>query len=257
VKMPHIESIQNKLSSKWKDTQIVLFETIDSTNSEAKRRLRKLVSGKTLLIAKTQTGGRGRLGRSFYSPKESGIYMTLVYSTTKPLAQVVSITSAAAVAVMEAIKETTGKQTVIKWVNDLYYQKKKICGILAETMPDSLQNNCTYVILGIGINLNTEEFPSELESIAGSLQSDCDPNQLIANITNKIFDFSENQQEYAYMDRYRSASMVLGKQVICAQGDKTFLGTAADITDNGALVVLLQDGNEILLDSGEVTLRMI
>lgn len=257
-----VETYKSKhISDKLKahgSISVAVLESVDSTNSYAKREILSSRMDKTLLIlANAQTGGRGRMGRSFYSPPESGIYMTLCYRTNAPLCDIVSITSSSAVAVMRAIKKHTGIQTGIKWVNDLYYNGKKVCGILAEAVPDRENKEYTYVIVGIGINLYKGNFPPELCDIAGALDADCSKNDLVADIADQLLSFAEAPHDRSFMDEYRKNSIVIGREVKCAKGNMTVTGKAILVTDSGALVVLQKDMSEIIIDSGEVSLRFI
>ena len=237
---------------------ITVLDSVDSTNSYAKREVLQGSADKTtLILANTQTGGRGRLGRSFYSPCESGVYMTLCYRTNVPLSGAVSITSSAAVAVMRSIKKYTGIQTGIKWVNDLYHNGKKICGILTEAVPCTDDRRYTYIIVGIGINLYAADFPDELSEIAGTLNATCSKNDLVADIADQLLSFALIPDDYGFMEEYRQNSIVIGKEVKCIKGNECFEGRAISVTDNGALVVMRNGTEKIVLDSGEVSLRFI
>ncbi len=239
------------------DYEIIRFNSIDSTNTEAKRQIRAGRRNATLYIAKTQTDGRGRLGRSFYSDSQTGVYMTLCCYTEKPIADAVGITCAASVVVRNAILQITGRATDIKWVNDLYYKGKKVCGILCEAIPCPEGKGGHFVIVGIGINLRKSRFPDELLDIAGSLESDCDANALIFEIADGVLHHAKNPDDRSYMRDYRDHSMVLHKSVRAVRGEEVILGTVLDITDSGALIIATDRQERILLDSGEVTLRVI
>ena len=127
--------IRGRLSELGAQADVVCFSTIDSTNTEARRRAQEL-SGPLLLAAETQTAGRGRQGHSFYSPKGSGLYMTIALPIRLPLKDAALATQAMAVAALNAVRETGGPRLGIKWVNDLYYQGKKAAGILTEAISD-------------------------------------------------------------------------------------------------------------------------
>ncbi len=236
--------------------QMICFDSIDSTNAEAKRRILSGHYATSLYVAKTQTSGKGRLGRSFFSASDKGIYMTLAYYTDTALQDAVSITCAASVAVRNALLFHTGKSCDIKWVNDLYYKGKKVCGILCEAMPASDQTG-HFIIVGIGINLSTEDFPAELSEIAGSLGTDCDKSLLIRDIANSLLHYAKNPDDRSYMHNYREYSMVLEKKVRATRGEEVMFGTVTEITDNGALVLVTDKGKKVRLDSGEVSLRVI
>ena len=239
------------------DCEIVRYDSIDSTNTEATRQILQGRRNTALYIAKTQTNGRGRLGRSFYCDSRTGVYMTLCYYTEKAITDALGITCAASVVVRNAILRHTRKETEIKWVNDLYYHGKKVCGILCEAMPCPEGKGGYFVIVGVGINLKKCRFPDEIADIAGSLESDCNADALIFEIADSILYHAKNPDDHSYMRDYRDHSMVLQKSVRATRGDTVILGTVTDITDSGALVVQTDDRHTIILDSGEVTLRVI
>ena len=235
------------------DLEVLVFDTIDSTNLEAKRRIQKGDTITSLLLTRHQSAGKGRLGREFYSPKDNGVYMSIVYPVMGNLLDAVAVTSVAAVCVMQAILKCTGKKTEIKWVNDLYYKNKKVCGILTEAV--TAADGKRYIIVGIGINLYDFAFEGELCEIAASLKAECDASDLVLHITKKILSFAQTNDRKEYMREYRENSMVLGKTVTCIRGDVKFSAIAEEITDNGWLLVRDADGNVHTLDSGEVSLR--
>ena len=222
-----------------------VFDEIDSTNTEAKRMVLDGFSGDALLVAHSQTAGRGRMGRSFYSPTGTGAYFSILHPLNTSLCDAVAITSAAAVAVMRAIRQQTGIQTQIKWVNDLYYHQKKVCGILTEA---TSVGSSTSVIVGIGINLDTADFPEDLQGIAGSLNAQTDATGLIAEIYRQISAFFENPSDREWLDDYRAHSCVLGKQVVWKDADSTYTGVAESIDGDGELV---------RLHTGEISLRTV
>ena len=152
-----------------REIKIIEYGIIDSTNLQARR----LIEGAwgeeiqpTVLLAEGQTAGRGRLGRSFYSPTDTGLYTSLIIESPSSLDKLLSLTALAAVAASEAIEAAFGINVGIKWVNDLYYNERKIAGILAESC---ISGTKRYIILGIGINLSTESFPDDILLKAGSL----------------------------------------------------------------------------------------
>ncbi len=234
------------------------FLCVDSTNTLA----RTLVSSgelavPALVLSDSQRGGRGRMGRSFYSPEGTGIYMTLVLDITEEsLASAVKITTAASVAVSRAILSVTGKNVGIKWVNDLYLNNKKICGILAESF---FTDGRRYAAVGVGINLSTYVFPSELEGIAGSIGEDGEVRrELTASVCREIYDIYEDikQGDTRYMEEYRSRSTVLGKQVDFVIDGIKYSGEALSVDDSGGLLVQSDDGEQRVLCSGEISLRI-
>lgn len=239
------------------DYEVLRFESIDSTNTEAKRQVKAGRRNTALYIADTQTNGRGRLGRSFYCDSGTGVYMSVCYYTENAIADALGITCAASVVVRNAILHNTGKATDVKWVNDLYYKGKKVCGILCEAMPCPEGRGGHFVIVGIGINVRKSRFPDELSDIAGSLDSECDTDVLIIEIADGILHYAKNPDDRSYMRDYRDHSMVLHKSVRCQRGDECIVGTVLDITDSGALILQTEDQGTVLIDSGEVSLRVI
>ncbi len=173
-----VKRIQELLS----DIEVLCYPEIDSTNTEAKRLVKSGKKPPFLILAETQSAGRGRLGRSFYSPSNTGIYMSLVLSESLD-SDSADITSAAAVAVCKAAESLSGKSLGIKPVNDIYLDKKKICGILCESVYDGTP--ASPVIIGVGMNVSTTLFPEDLPS-AGSLNCDASREELICEITKEL-----------------------------------------------------------------------
>ncbi len=232
--------------------QVFVFEEIDSTNSEAVRKLNEGISTPALFVAERQTAGRGRRGRSFYSDG-GGLYMTLAVNCSAENS--VGLTTLAAVAVAEAIENLTGISAKIKWVNDIYVRDKKVCGILCESVTDKQSGEMYAAIIGIGINLNVKEFPNELDGIAGNLGcNQLSKNLLAAHITNRILELIESDEEY--ISSYKQKSLVLGKEIFYIKNDVQYDAVAADITENGGLIVKNADGSTETLTSGEITLRI-
>ncbi len=245
-----------------------VFDTIDSTNNYAKEAIG--ISSPALIVANRQTGGRGRLGRSFYSPAAKGIYMSIVIKPDFGIDKVLLITPLAAVAVCKALEEITGLKPQIKWVNDIYLDDKKVCGILTEAQNDT-SGIIDKIIVGIGLNCFEQEFPCEIKDratyINGSLK-DFDRNTLIATITNNFFELLENFDKTSLLDDYKSRSLLLGKNILVygthqnalpENGGQGIRAKALDIDENGGLVVEYLDGplksQRESITSGEVTIR--
>ena len=240
--------------------EVEVFEIIDSTNAEAKRIAPKLfeknILTPRLLVAKSQTSGRGRMGRSFLSRADRGIFMTLLYFTDKPLADSVSVTTAAAVIVALEIEKVTGEAMQIKWVNDIYNSRGKVCGILAETLP--VGPDTVAVAVGIGINIGEDDFPEELRDIASSIGDIGDrKEELAAGIAEKLLEHSKNPDERGYMTEYRKRVMYLGERVdLLKNGEKYASGIVSGVDDDGGLLLIPDGGNEtITISSGEISVR--
>jgi BirA family biotin operon repressor/biotin-[acetyl-CoA-carboxylase] ligase len=235
-------------------TRLIEYEELDSTNDEAKRLVRAGTSELygTVITARRQTAGRGRKGRGFLSPGSGGtqpgsIYASFILEPPENLAEQF-ITALAAVAVCEAIEETTSYEPGIKWINDVLVDGKKICGILAESIPGA-------VILGIGVNINLkiDDLPQELTDTVGSLKMDekerqCFFNALVGNVFRCV--------PGSPMDAYRKRSILTGQNIIIIQGENKRPAKALGVADDGALIVEYEDGSVCELRTGEITVRV-
>ncbi len=230
-----------------------LLDSIDSTNAEARRHALSGGSVPTVILADRQTAGRGRMGRSFYSPRDTGLYLSLLLEAKKEPADSVLLTTAAAVAVARAVARVTGISLGIKWVNDLYLGGKKVCGILAESFSVGAER---YVILGVGINLSTEKFPEELESIAGSLgvSKACKP-ALATELARELLALYDRLHPEDFMEEYRTRSVILGRDIYYTENGVSRRGFAESVDDRGRLQIRHEDGSGHLLAAGEISLR--
>lgn len=239
----------------WGDTVIKVYKSIDSTNSQAKREIAQGLEDDAIFASEEQTAGRGRRGKSFYSPRKSGLYFSAVLHPKTGLADSTAMTAAAAVAVTEVIAEVTKKDPKIKWVNDIYIDGKKVCGILTEAVSDFESDAVQAVIVGIGINITTEDFPEDISGIAASLDEDLNRCELIAKIFMRLKELSEKLTERSFMDDYRKHSMVLGKEITFTKNDILYKATATEILDDGGLSVITEEGEAMVLNSGEISIR--
>lgn len=230
------------------------FVETDSTNNEAKRKALAGYSCPMLFIADSQTAGRGRMGRSFYSPNSTGLYMSYLYKPQGSLADSVTVTAAAAVAVVRAIEELSDLKPLIKWVNDIYIGGKKVCGILTESVTD--KRGVASVVIGIGVNITTDKFPDELEETAVSLNSNIDRDQLAVTIVNNLCELIKDLPKRTFLQEYKEKSWVLGKEILFIKDGESQNGIAVDINRDGGLVVQTEDGI-LTLSTGEITLRVI
>ncbi|MGN0524457.1 biotin--[acetyl-CoA-carboxylase] ligase, partial [Eubacterium sp.] len=165
--------------------RVEYYKTLDSTNNVAKRIIAEGEDDVLLVVGEEQTAGRGRQGKSFYSPGGTGIYMSLVVHPMTELQNAVTATTAAAVAVCRAIESLTDKKPMIKWVNDVYLDGKKICGILTEAVTDFETQTVSSIIIGIGINLTTKDFPCDVQN-ASCLNADVKRAELIGAVANEL-----------------------------------------------------------------------
>lgn len=249
------EMLDERVIGKELSLPVSVLASVDSTNTEARRRILAGEPMPQLILAEEQSAGRGRMGRSFYSPKGTGIYLTLAFRATEQSGDTLPLTTAAAVAVHRAIEDVTGIATGIKWVNDLYYKGRKISGILAESM---LLDGERYVILGVGVNLYTREFPVELSGIAGGL-TDAGVglrNRLAAALCAELSRLIQGENAEEVIGIYRKHSLVLGKQIVYTENGISYTATAEEIDGQGRLTVRHGDGRLHTLASGEISLRL-
>lgn len=237
------------------DCEIHVFRVIDSTNTEAKRVISNGSTRDMIFAADAQTNGRGRRGKRFYSPENHGLYFSVVLHPDIALSDSTLITSAAAVAVTNAIQAETKKTPKIKWVNDIFIDKKKVCGILTEAVSDFESGRVQSVIIGIGINLTNDVFPEELADIAGTIGQQINRCKMIATIYKDLKSLCSALPNNRFMDDYRKHSLILGKQIFFTRNGKDYIATAENILDSGELSVRLQNGETMLLNSGEISIR--
>lgn len=276
------QKVFNFLSKKFPQfshIQIECFKEIDSTNTYAKRILAESDNLRTqdqsltpagkklhqsLIISESQTAGRGRLGRTFVSPSKTGIYITIIYAPQRGITNPARITALSGVAVCRAIKKLYNKEPSIKWINDIFINGKKVCGILTEGTTNFETGTIEAAVIGIGINItsNTEAFGTELSKIAGSISEENSTNnisraELAAQIAGETLSVLEEPVSQA-MEEYKNYSFLAGKTVtvhpVIGDSQKDYAAKIIDITDEAALVVQLADGTTKTLISGEVSL---
>ena len=250
-----------KESCPWQDS-LLWFPCIDSTNTRARELARQGAPHGTVLIADRQTGGRGRMGRSFHSPGGVGIYMSVILRPHCAPQALMHLTCAAAVALCDAVESAVGFRPGIKWINDLVVQKRKIAGVLTELGFDS-QGMVDFAVVGIGINCcqQQSDFPEELRHVAGSLCSvtgkEIDRIRVAAAMMDALYrmDAQLLTEKARIMEQYRRDCITLGQEVSVIRGDEIRCGTALDIDESGALLVRFSDGREAFVNSGEVSVR--
>lgn len=253
---------------KWIDN-VQVYKSLDSTNNLAKKLALEEAPHGTVILAETQTKGRGRKGRSFFSPEAKGIYMSVILRPKLRMEQALWMTSAAAVLTAQAIESILPCYVQIKWVNDLFISDKKIGGILTEAATNWESGEVQYIIVGLGINVTPPKdgFPDELQPIVGTLFTEGEKpvqrNVLVAKIINNIMKFSTyleddiNALQKKIMAQYRCRSCVINRQVKIIDYPGLESGIVKDVDDQGFLIVEDTKGQTHVLSSGEITLRPI
>jgi len=237
------------------------FEELDSTN----RYVKELAAGGapegTVVIANKQSAGRGRLGRSFFSPEEKGIYMSVLLRPDIALERAVLITSMAAVAVAGAIETVSGLDAKIKWVNDIFLNQKKVCGILTEAGINQNTGSLDYAVLGIGVNVGSMVFPEELAGIATSVSNECgveiSKERLTEEILKELEVWYPSLWTGSFLEESKRRSILLGKEILVmdSQAECGFYpAKAVDLNELGNLVIE-RNGVRSILNSGEVSIR--
>ena len=255
------EGIRQWLGPQNQEIIIEAYKTIGSTNQVAKKMALDGAIQGTVIISEEQTQGRGRLGRSFYSPAESGIYMSLILRPNVYATEAVLVTTAASVGVCRAIKKVANKDLQIKWVNDIYLDDKKICGILTEAVTNFETGLVECVIIGIGLNFRLPEnnFPEDLKEIAGSLFEEkpdiLTRNRLAGEIINAVLELCEDLENRDFLEEYKKRSMVLGHKIKVHQQNNWSFARAVDISEDGGLIIENEAGELETLNSGEITIR--
>lgn len=239
------------------------FDTIGSTNDEAKRLASRGAPHGTVLLAGHQTVGRGRLGRSFQSPAGKGVYLSVILRPECPPQQLMHLTCAAAVAMCDAVEDAAGFRPGIKWTNDLVFHRKKLGGILTELSIAQDTGLVRYAIIGIGINCTQApgDFAPEIRDMASSLSSVAGraipPDALAAAMITRLhrMDAILLTEQASLMQTYRRDCITLGQDIVLIRGEEKQYGTALDIDEEGGLLVRFRDGNIRAVTSGEVSVR--
>ena len=258
ISIPGIKPFLSERSQFYAN-KIQVHKSLESTNKTAKEMAVAGAEHGTIIIADCQTMGRGRYSRNFFSLSGGGLYMSIVLRPeAMHFKNPTSVTAFAAVSVCEAIESISTKVPRIKWVNDIFIDGKKVCGILTEAVTDFESGGLDWVVLGIGINVHTrtEDFPCDLQSIATSIYPDEKMsgvrNRLSAEIINRILGFETLPSETEIFEKYKKRLMVLGKKITVIQNQVEYKATAIDVDSVGHLVVKNESGEHITLSSGEI-----
>lgn len=251
------------METEWLGQTLRFYKTIDSTNLEAKRLADDRMPEGTLVVADRQESGRGRLGRVWTSPSGCGLWMSMILRPSFSAQQASMVTLVTAMAVREAIEKVSGVQVQIKWPNDLVAQGKKVCGILTEMGME--EGRISFIVPGIGINVNNDRFPEELGGKAISLAMLTGQKINRAQLAGAVCrcfesyyaDFLLHGNLAGMKDAYNASLVNRNKQVVISDGARSFACISKGIDETGALLVQKEDGTEEAITSGEVSVRGI
>ncbi len=256
------QGIQKYLQPVCENLDLHVLSVAKSTNALVREKADAGAPEGCVILANAQTEGRGRLGRAFYSPEDTGIYMSLLLRPRKfSPSQCVKLTTMAAVAACEAIEQASSGQAWIKWVNDIYMNEKKVSGILTEASLGLENGSLDYVALGIGINayLPKDGFPPAIQDVAGAVfkerQND-GKNRLAAGFLNFFMGYYAGWETESYVEKYRVKSLAIGKRIEVLAPDGAKRAKALDVDEDCRLLVRYEDGAEEALSSGEIRIRL-
>lgn len=246
----------------WREA-LHCYQQVGSTNTLAKKMAARGAPHGTVLVAGAQSEGRGRMGRSFLSPPDSGVYLSILLRPACAPEALMHLTCAAAVAAADAVEKVTGTAPQIKWINDLVMGSRKVAGILTELALCPGTGRVDYAVIGIGINCRQQarDFPEELREVAGSLAmatgTDVAPSAMAAALMEALWkmDLQLLSGKAAIMDRYRQRCLTLGREVSLLRSGEIRHGSVLDMDDDGALLVRLSDGHTEWINSGEASVR--
>ncbi len=255
-------SLDKKILEQYLDQKlnITIFQELDSTNNYLKNLGSQGEKENQLVVAESQTGGRGRMGRSFYSPNSTGVYFSLLLHPQLSAEKALFLTVMAAVSVAETIMKFNSNNVSIKWVNDIYIDGKKVCGILTEGAINS-NKMLDYAVVGIGINVEAPEndFPDDIKDIATAIFPGKAENnikeKIVAEVVNRFF-IMYNGIDKDYIKRYKDYSYLIGKDINIILGENTRPAYVLDITDNCHLLVKNDKGEIEEISSGDVSVRV-
>ena len=251
--------IEKYLGDTAQKLDIRAFTEVGSTNTVIRELAAEGAAEWTAAIAGMQTAGRGRLGRSFFSPSDTGLYLSILLRPDMPASEAVKLTTAAAVAVAQTVEEVTGKDAQIKWVNDVYLDGRKVCGILTEASFSPETGGLEYAVPGIGVNVYEPEggFPEEIKDTAGAVFAERREdmrNRIAGGILRRLYAACEDLSSPELLEEYRRRLMWIGEEVK-TMGAGQLEGTVIGVDENYALILRSADGSEHSVSSGEISIR--
>lgn len=250
-----IQEIKKNIHSFYQN--IEYFDEIESTSTYMKD---KRFKQGDIVIADSQTKGKGRNGRSFHSPKGTGIYLSFLLKPDLSIYESLKITACLSVSLVKIIQKNYPLTPQIKWVNDIILNDLKVAGILCEAtlLPNSSQIG--QMIIGVGINVHHYKMPDDLKNIAGCLEDHCDifvPRQkIIIDFLNIFYDDYSKLSDLSFLDDYRKYSYILHQDITVYENNMTYPAYVSSINDDGTLTIVTDQGEKIL-QSGEVSIRKI
>lgn len=256
------QGIRRFLKPEYRNLNLTVLPTAPSTNALVREKANQGCPEGCVIVACEQTAGRGRYGRQFFSPADTGVYLSLLL---RPRAyspqQATCLTAAAAAAMCQAIEAVTGQQPDIKWVNDIFLHGKKVCGILTEAAVGLETGYLDYMVLGVGVNLYPplEGFPEEIRPVAGSvLEHSCPEakNRLAGEFLNRFWDFYTHPERRAYLEDYRARSLAIGRNVTVLSAGRAVSAYAYGIDDDFRLLVRYENGGTEALSYGEIRIQL-
>lgn len=266
VSIPDIltqESCLSRIRGKWAGKYLEAYEEIDTTNRRARELGEEGAPSGAVVVAESQTAGKGRRGRSWVTPKGETLAFSIMLRPKLPPERVSMLTLAAAMAVNSAIEELTGLAAQIKWPNDIVLGNKKVCGILTEISTEL--EMVRYVVVGIGINVNSSVFPEEISEKASSLflETGCKWNRsellgLVLRQFEHYFEQLEKDKSLCSLrPEYEACLVSKGREVFLEENNTVRQAKCLGISDRGGLIVSCKDGSTEEIISGEVSVRGI
>lgn len=258
--MLSLEKIKKYLCVELKNADINIYDEVTSTNTILKEK-GKLENEWCTVIACSQTSGKGRLGRSFYSPENTGVYLSVLLKPDLEIEKAILITTAAAVAVARVLETLGCKNPQIKWVNDIFANNKKVCGILTESVIDTESKKLSFAVLGVGVNLFEPEggFPEDLKDIAGAVFKQEIPDikeKFTAEFLNEFYKIYKSLNKTSFMDEYKKRCFVLGKEIAVISQNEERNGRAVSVDESARLEVEFPDGHTEFIGSGEISIKI-
>lgn len=255
----NIETIKENLPDIWKDLKIELYQEISSTNDWAKKHVRENPEDEILLVSKKQTKGRGRLGRSFYSKLDHGLYFTLaIHPKNIDPKELPLYTIAAATALIQAVDKELGLDLQVKWVNDLFYKNQKVSGILTEAITDPVTNKISSLVIGIGLNLagSFKDADSSTQEVAGTLYeklpADFNVSTLLREFLIVFGSYHQNLEQKHFLPIYEKKLLGIGREVHYKRKNEVYYGVIQGVNGQGQLLVKNKQGELLTLLGEEI-----